>query len=347
MKRYVQNLFSSLFFLWGSYVFYTHQSYFVWFFQWNYTLIPYIEHIFTIQNIFWYFLLIYSFLLALYYIFERGKSKALLIIEYMMQMIRKKSFFLPNTQEKNAILSWCVKIFFVPLMIFWLTWHIFDTTNQLYLLFKPHEISFVQFFSQNIFVAALGMILFFDVFFFTLWYLIEGKIFKNVIKSVEPTLFGWLVALACYPPFNKVTGDLLWWYSSESAHFSHPYALVGFNILILILMGIYAWASVSLGLKASNLTNRWIVKRWPYKYIRHPAYVTKNLAWWIGWVPILVWAILEGKIWLFFTALLSLSAWSGIYYLRSLTEERHLSADEAYLKYKKEVPHMFFPWWKK
>ncbi len=108
-------------------------------------------------------------------------------------------------------------------------------------------------------------------------------------------------------------------------------------------MWIYSRASISLGLKASNLTNRWIVTSGPYKYMRHPAYTCKNLAWWIGWLPILIVAFINWDIKTFIYALISLSGWSYIYYLRAKTEENHLSMDPDYIAYKKQVPNMFLP----
>ena len=42
--------------------------------------------------------------------------------------------------------------------------------------------------------------------------------------------------------------------------------------------GAYALASIALNFKSSNLTNRGIVARGPYAIVRHPAYITKNLA---------------------------------------------------------------------
>ncbi|MCK7492814.1 MAG: hypothetical protein MZW92_15765 [Comamonadaceae bacterium] len=68
---------------------------------------------------------------------------------------------------------------------------------------------------------------------------------------------------------------------SDFHQFDDP-TLHGLNVLLLVLMAIYASASVALGLKAGNLTHRGIVARGPYAFIRHPAYTCKNMAWWIG-----------------------------------------------------------------
>lgn len=59
--------------------------------------------------------------------------------------------------------------------------------------------------------------------------------------------------------------------------------------IITCLWGIFAWASLSLGFKASNLTNRGIVTKGPYRWVRHPAYAAKLGIWLIQLV--FFWAI--------------------------------------------------------
>ena len=111
------------------------------------------------------------------------------------------------------------------------------------------------------------IILFLDVFFFTIGYLIEMPFLKNEIRSVDPTLVGWAVALACYPPFNGVMNNVLGWHSSDFPQFSIPAVHLAANIFLLVLMAIYTWASVALNFKASNLTHRGIIDSGPYRYI--------------------------------------------------------------------------------
>jgi protein-S-isoprenylcysteine O-methyltransferase Ste14 len=107
-------------------------------------------------------------------------------------------------------------------------------------------------------------------------------------------------------------------------------------------MGIYAWASFSLGLKASNLTNRWIIIKGPYKYVRHPAYICKNTAWLIWGIPMVIVA-LESESLSIISVIMWLSWWAFIYYLRAITEENHLSTDPDYVEYKRQVPYKFIP----
>jgi protein-S-isoprenylcysteine O-methyltransferase Ste14 len=143
---------------------------------------------------------------------------------------------------------------------------------------------------------------------------------------------GWFVALICYPPFNGLVGRYVPWGANDYALFWSPYWTMVFRILIVALFFIYVLSSVVLGFKASNLTNRGIVTRFPYSLVRHPAYISKNMVWWITLLPVMNW-------WFFFGMLF----WTTIYVLRALTEERHLLSDPDYILYCEKVRYRFIP----
>jgi len=81
------------------------------------------------------------------------------------------------------------------------------------------------------------------------------------------------------------------------------------------------------------LTNRGVVDIGPYKYVRHPAYVSKNFSWWLDNTFVLT------NIW----ASIALAMWNVIYVLRTMTEERHLKMDKEYRAYIKKVKYRFIP----
>jgi hypothetical protein len=56
---------------------------------------------------------------------------------------------------------------------------------------------------------------------------------------------------------------------------------------LVLLTGIYAWATVAFGFRFSNLTHRGILTHGPYAWTKHPAYVSKNLFWWCAVLPFL------------------------------------------------------------
>src|SRR3546814_13867116 len=84
---------------------------------------------------------------------------------------------------------------------------------------------------------------------------------------------------------------------------------------------------MAFGIRFSNLTHRGIITHGPYKYTRHPAYISKNMTWWIGSFPFLVTA---GG-WIAGARNVALPGLvSGISYWRAKTEEKYLRADLSY-----------------
>jgi protein-S-isoprenylcysteine O-methyltransferase Ste14 len=167
-------------------------------------------------------------------------------------------------------------------------------------------------------------------------YLCSSRWLRNKSKSVDSSLSGWMVALVCYPPFNSITHNYLPYSQSSGS----PYAILQYEwiaillkVIILLLFAIYVWATMAFGLRFSNLTNRGILTKGPYAWVRHPAYFCKNLAWW-------------GESIRSFSSpgqFLFLAVWNVIYFLRAYTEERHLRQDPDYLAYCERVKYKFIP----
>ena len=148
---------------------------------------------------------------------------------------------------------------------------------------------------------------------------------------MEPTILGWLVCIWCYPPFNSFSFSI---FDYPIVNISHTWPnwvhAIG-TILISLLWGVFTWASIALGFKASNLTNRGIVDHGPYRFVRHPAYAAKLIVWYIE-------GFILGR---YFLGILL--GFTLIYVLRAWTEERHLSKDPDYMAYCRKVPRRFIP----
>jgi protein-S-isoprenylcysteine O-methyltransferase Ste14 len=235
-------------------------------------------------------------------------------------------------QEKTVVLFALVKLFFLPMMLNFL-FENFESFKHGFMAIgsSGHPFS-LQAFNQYIFPVMLTFLFFIDVAYFTFGYLGEAGFLKNTVRSVEPTLLGWTVALACYPPFNNTVSNFTSYSPNEYIGVSSQYRTFILHMAILLLLAVYAAASVALGAKASNLTNRGIVSRGPYGWVRHPAYTAKNLAWWVAILPVFSYA-----------AVLSMLLWSSIYFMRAITEERHLLADPEYREYAARVRYRFIP----
>jgi protein-S-isoprenylcysteine O-methyltransferase Ste14 len=236
-------------------------------------------------------------------------------------------------EEKVSLLFYLVKLFYAPLMI------IFAIENSGSLLNILNRDNSWSIDGRNIlnlyFPLYISAIFTLDTIIFSTGYLFESHKLKNVVKSVEPTALGWIFALACYGPFfdtfTRFAGPL----PQDFADFNNMKLNIIAGFLTIVFFSIYVWASVALGFKASNLTNRGIVSSGPYKYVRHPAYIAKNLGWWVAIIPLIQT--------LGFTVVINLFIWTLVYFIRALTEERHLMQDPDYVEYAKKVKYMFIP----
>lgn len=173
-----------------------------------------------------------------------------------------------------------------------------------------------------------------DVAFATVGYLLTMRPFDSHIRSANPFAAAWMAALICYPPFIMMddggpldyrvgTQDWSVWFAGHEA------ILWPLAIALVALTALYAWATVAFGLRFSNLTNRGILTHGPYAISRHPAYLAKNLFWWLSSVPILT----TGSIVDAARATILMAVVSGVYYWRARTEERHLKLDPDYVAY--------------
>jgi protein-S-isoprenylcysteine O-methyltransferase Ste14 len=203
-----------------------------------------------------------------------------------------------------------------------LTSDVFDSMT----FFKQYHTTYL-FLYHFLFVIDVGIAV--------IGYSVASRWLNNRTKSVDMTMAGWFVALMCYPPMNSGFSDKFIGYGHISTHniIYAEWAYMVLMALILALFTVYVWATVALGFKFSNLTNRGVVDRGPYAYIRHPAYSTKNLAWWLDNTFVL------SNIW----ASLALFLWNWVYILRALTEENHLKKDPEYRSYMKKVKYRFIP----
>ena len=197
------------------------------------------------------------------------------------------------------------------------------------------ETDWSQVFANPVFAgnALLNLMFVVDVQIGTVGYLLTMRPLDAHIRSGNPYLGGWMAALLCYPPFVwGFMGDggvLQYEVNTASWDFwfaGHTALLWAWAALLVFLTAIYAWATVAFGIRFSNLTYRGVLTNGPYRFTRHPAYLSKNLFWWCSSMPFLVtsdsWTDVVRN-----TAFLA--AVSAIYYWRARTEEAHLLSEDA------------------
>lgn len=227
----------------------------------------------------------------------------------------------------NHLRSWGVKAFFLAFM---LSITPANFANVIGWRFDDPLAGPVAF--ANFLIAALFLI---DVAFATIGYMLTVKPLDAHIRTANPHMAGWIAALICYPPFVLMGGGGPLDYHSGTAEWSHWFAgseimLWIWGAMLVLLTAIYAWATVAFGLRFSNLTHRGIITHGPYRWTRHPAYLSKNLFWWLSVMPFLSmtgsWIDIGRN-----CALLAIT--SAVYYWRARTEEQHLAEDAHYRAY--------------
>lgn len=167
----------------------------------------------------------------------------------------------------------------------------------------------------------------------TVGYLVTFRPLDAHIRSGNPFLGGWVAALLCYPPFvfGFMGGDGLLAYEVHTPGWVHwfennPLLLGLWGAALVLLTAVYAWATLAFGIRFSNLTYRGVLTNGPYRFTRHPAYVSKNLFWWLSVLPFMVGP--DGSMVDVIRNSFFLAVVSGIYYWRAKTEEAHLLAED-------------------
>ena len=227
-------------------------------------------------------------------------------------------------QIGQHLLGWLVKGFYLPLMF---TYFCGDLDKLLhYDLKRLHGFS-------GYYDWAYFTFYFIDVALVSMTYLMSLKLTDTHIRSTEPTALGWLVALICYEPFWSLIGRQYLAYDRGPGWGSWlrgvPWLYGLWGCLILLLVFIYVWSTVAFGARFSNLTHRGIITNGPYRCTKHPAYLAKNLSWWLIAMPFMP----SGNGAQLLRSCTLLGLLNAVYYLRAKTEERHLALDPVYEQY--------------
>lgn len=234
-------------------------------------------------------------------------------------LLRQREFTFID--HKPLLLKSLVKLLFIPIM----AGALFDTTEFLLTFdwsWKPLVLV------TGIFTFGLS----FDLIIATIGYVFSSKLLNSDVRSTDPYLSGWLVCLICYPPLLAIyhwikqqTDNLLWydWLSADQP-------LYWFWAFVITASWMIYWISTaSFGWRFSNLTWRGLVNTGPYAYTKHPAYIAKNIYWWMHTVPF--WGVSTS--YELMRNLAGMVFVSTVYYLRAKTEERHLMAFKEYQDY--------------
>ncbi len=310
-----------------------------------------------------YFIAYFLFAPVIFAIFKPKsilESRSLTILGYFTRQFKKgvpvEDFLKniePNEKEKKALMTLFVQVFFGAYCV--------NTLCNNYLLNLGYNIDFlkvmfdqaVQYASTNgIYLGLiqylidtgdmwLKLILTVNITVLAISYLSELTIFKNKIKSVDTTPLGVLCCIACYYPVTLLTYKFLQVTEESLLPVKNQVLLAVLNLLIIIVNIGSMFAILRLGTKSGNLTNRGIVTGFPYNIVRHPDYIMQIFYIILTTIPLWIAADIDGLSKIIMT--IATLGWIFIYYLRAVTEERHLIQDPEYQKYIEKVKYRFIP----
>ena len=336
------------------------------------TLSPHFRELVSIRfynisafRIYWYVYVMYLVIGAPIFLLIRPRSlwisNPVRITGYIGRLVRKlikptikddSGSWKPTYEEKHALVFMFVKTLYGPLAVNAAIAGYNDAAPIIQQFHLP-DLKPEQYFDifYRLFITLVFMI---EALPYIISYHTDSKLFGNKVRYVETKPFHLFVCLACYPPFNYATvsflGDsfrnpfgLVW-----NGDLNHPLTWI-LRILAMISVACLLSASLALFTRASNLTNRGIVTWGPYRIVRHPGYISKNIYWLLTFIPALIpntaapqfsWAAYAAY---FITIVFSFVGWAALYFFRGITEERLLMRDPDYVEYCKKVKYHFIP----
>jgi hypothetical protein len=232
---------------------------------------------------------------------------------------------------------WLIKGFFIPLFFVYLTHGIGEVDRAAGALARGNFAS--------IYVFLWHLMSLVDLAFATGGLIVTLRLIDGHARATDGTALGWVACLACFQPawsflytrYLGYEGDMTWGPWLEPI----PLLYVAWGSVILALTALFTWSTVVFGYRFSQLAHRGIVTNGPYRLTKHPAYVAKNLSWWlisIPWLPTLGTPEAVRN-----CALLLLVNY--IHVLRARAEERLLSQDPDYVAYALWIDrHGAFAW---
>lgn len=244
-----------------------------------------------------------------------------------------------------------IKLFFTPLMTVFFAAHFPNLVSNIGFIIDSLTNSVINeeythsLFNRDLFNISISFIFSIDTALAWCGYVISSRWINNQNISTEFTLAGWMVCMICYPPFQFYN----FYYNAPGERdiflLSNDWIVTICVVAMALSYLIYMLATLWFGLRFSNLTNRGIIRKGPYAIIRHPAYASKNFAWWCVMFPMVIYNafINSANIHIAIQQFLGLLLMSYIYYLRAITEEHHLNIDQHYKAYCEKVKYRFIP----
>jgi protein-S-isoprenylcysteine O-methyltransferase Ste14 len=172
-------------------------------------------------------------------------------------------------------------------------------------------------------------------------YFTDFEFTKNKIKSTDTTPLGILSCILCYYPLTILTNKFLFITEETLMPVNNQVLLAFLNLFVIIAHFGILIAVLRLGTKSGNLTNRGIETKFPYNVVRHPEYSMQIFYIVLTTIPLLI--LTDSGIFEKVLMICATLGWIYLYYLRAITEERHLISDKKYQQYVEQVKYRFIP----
>lgn len=262
--------------------------------------------------------------------FEWFNDAYIKVISFFRCAVRRKwgaiRYRLLKRGYKSLVLSWLVRIHFIPVMVEQVYWGTNQTMN---FLARP-ESAFV---SVMFFVGLLFLI---DSINASMGYFWESALTKTRFRAVDANAFHWVVVFMCYMPFIGYASNFVPFPSGNGALLiAHPLFEIVMNVLTVIcLLGIVL-TTTCLGFSYSNLSYKKIQTRGPYAIVRHPGTVFKILFFFL--------TVFRFEVAYSLPIVSAYIFWMGVYIVRILCEERFLRRFQEYRDYIQVTPYRLIP----
>ena len=242
--------------------------------------------------------------------------------------LRMKNSSWDKAAITNALLALFVRAIFLPLNFCTLVHGISQFRGREFLFFEsawPTQQAAILAMLYALLLAAI-----------TPAYLFSSRLLATHTRACDRTLLGWVATLCCYAPLSAPVFDRWLNYRGPQPLGDRPWAdllapwptvSLGIGGAIIALEVAHWWGEASFGLRASNLSNRGIITTGPYRFCKHPIYLSKCLGWALIYLPFAEGGFEGVRRTLLFAGV------CAIYAVRSYAEERLLSSDPYYVRY--------------
>jgi hypothetical protein len=226
---------------------------------------------------------------------------------------------------RQGILAYLVKMFFLPNMLG------LSLYSISYISLNTLSSSWGD--PNQVFYYVWNFVNLIDVLIAIVGYSLSLRLLNTQVVHVDPSWRGWVATCICYFPFSTALyasyltyGDGIEWFTVLG---ETPSLLYLYGAVLLILHLSYMVSSLQFGIRFSNLSHKGILTDGLFRFTRHPAYLFKNIVWWLESVPF----IYEGAWYVGASNCLILFGVNIVYWWRARTEEMHLSRDPLYVEY--------------